>query len=169
MGGGERFATLADLVRRYRQKPAVEQSGAVLRLKQPLKATRISATSIESRVRELSRATDARGKAKQGFWEEFEMLQQQECRLPCPRKEGQRLENKPKNHYKNILPFDTTRVTLRDVDDSVPGANYINANYIRSNPEEKSGHGPGKVYIATQGCLQTTVDAFWAMVHQENT
>lgn len=32
------------------------------------------------------------------------MLQQQECRLLYPRKEGQRLENKPKNRYKNILP-----------------------------------------------------------------
>ncbi|XP_065792959.1 tyrosine-protein phosphatase non-receptor type 11-like isoform X4 [Muntiacus reevesi] len=69
------------------------------------------------------------------------------------------------------LPFsvDTTRVILRDVDDRVPGADYINANYIRSDPEEKPGHGLGKVYIATQGCLPTTVAAFWAMVHQENT
>ncbi|XP_052509833.1 tyrosine-protein phosphatase non-receptor type 11-like isoform X4 [Budorcas taxicolor] len=136
---------------------------------QPLKATRISAASIESRVQELSEATDASEKAKQGFWEEFEMLQQQECRLLYPRKEGQRPENKPKNRYKNILPFDTTRVILHDVDDRVPGADYINANYIRSDPEEKPGHGLGKVYIATQGCLPTTVAAFWAMVHQEST
>ncbi|XP_070241104.1 tyrosine-protein phosphatase non-receptor type 11 isoform X9 [Bos mutus] len=98
-----------------------------------------------------------------------QMLQQQECRLLYPRKEGQRPENKPKNRYKNILPFDTTRVILHDVDDRVPGADYINANYIRSDPEEKPGHGLGKVYIATQGCLPTTVAAFWAMVHQENT
>ena len=40
---------------------------------QPLKATRISAASIESRVQELSEATDASEKAKQGFWEEFEV------------------------------------------------------------------------------------------------
>lgn len=93
-----------------------------------------------------------------------QMLQQQECRLLYPRKEGQRPENKPKNRYKNILPcegagrwggaashvgespprnpletpvwhllfpVDTTRVVLRGVDDSVPGADYINANYIR--------------------------------------
>ncbi|XP_032159664.1 uncharacterized protein LOC116568258 [Mustela erminea] len=66
------------------------------------------------------------------------------------------------------FPVDTTCVTLRDVDDTVPGADYINANSVRSDPE-KTGHGPGKVYIATQGCLQSTVAAFWAMVHQENT
>nr|XP_035966049.1 tyrosine-protein phosphatase non-receptor type 11-like isoform X1 [Halichoerus grypus] len=169
VGGGEQFDTLTDLVEHYKKNPMVEKSGTVVHLKQPLKATRINAASIESRVQELSRATEASEKAKQGFWEEFEMLQQQECRLLYPRTEGQRLENKPKNRYKNILPFDTTRVTLHDVDDSVPGANYINANYIRSDPEEKPGHGLGKAYIATQGCLQTTVAAFWAMVLQENT
>ncbi|KAM5267015.1 tyrosine-protein phosphatase non-receptor type 11-like isoform 9-T9 [Hipposideros larvatus] len=67
------------------------------------------------------------------------------------------------------FPVDTTRVVLRGVDDSMPGADYINANYIRSDPEDKPGHGLGKVYIATQGCLPTTVSAFWMMVHQENT
>lgn len=41
--------------------------------------------------------------------------------------------------------------------------------FFQSDPEEKPGHGLGKVYIATQGCLPTTVAAFWAMVHQENT
>ncbi|XP_019567730.1 tyrosine-protein phosphatase non-receptor type 11 isoform X2 [Rhinolophus sinicus] len=169
VGGGERFDSLSDLVERYKKNPMVEKSGAVVPLKQPLKATRITAASMESRVRELNRPTDVGEKAKQGFWEEFEMLQQQECRLLYPRKEGQRLENKPKNRYKNILPFDTTRVVLRGVDDNVPGADYINANYIRSDPEEKPGHGLGKVYIATQGCLPTTVSAFWRMVHQENT
>ena len=40
---------------------------------QPLKATRINAASIESRVQELTGATDAGEKAKQGFWEEFEV------------------------------------------------------------------------------------------------
>ncbi|XP_057409868.1 tyrosine-protein phosphatase non-receptor type 11-like isoform X1 [Balaenoptera acutorostrata] len=169
VGGGERFDTLGDLVECYRKNPLVERSGTVVHLQQPLKTTRISATSIESRVRELNEAMDASEKAKQGFWEEFEMLQQQECRLLYPRKEGQRPENKPKNRYRNILPFDTTRVILRDVEDSAPGADYINANYIRSDPEEKPGHGPGKVHIATQGCLPTTVAAFWAMVRQEDT
>ncbi|XP_039732698.1 tyrosine-protein phosphatase non-receptor type 11-like isoform X2 [Pteropus medius] len=169
VGGGERFDSLGDLVERYKKNPMVEKSGAVVPLKQPLKATRVNAASMESRVQELSKAADASGKATQGFWEEFEMLQQQECRLLYPRKEGQRLENKPKNRYKNILPFDTTRVVLHGVDDSVPGADYINANYIRSDLEEKAGHGLGKVYIATQGCLQNTVSAFWMMVLQENT
>lgn len=40
---------------------------------------------------------------------------------------------------------------------------------FQSDLEEKAGHGLGKVYIATQGCLQNTVSAFWMMVLQENT
>uniref|UniRef100_A0A8C4UYX8 protein-tyrosine-phosphatase n=1 Tax=Falco tinnunculus TaxID=100819 RepID=A0A8C4UYX8_FALTI len=135
---------------------------------QPFNATRINAANIENRVKELNKMADHSEKAKQGFWEEFEMLQQQECKLLYPRKEGQRPENKAKNRYKNILPFDTTRVALRDVDESVPGSDYINANYIKSIPEDGRNSEHCKIYIATQGCLQTTVNDFWAMVYQEN-
>ncbi|NWU91469.1 PTN11 phosphatase, partial [Upupa epops] len=168
VGGGERFDTLTDLVEHYKKNPMVEKSGAVVHLKQPFNATRINAANIDSRVRELNKTADQSEKAKQGFWEEFEMLQQQECKLLYPRKEGQRPENKAKNRYKNILPFDTTRVALRDVDGSVPGSDYINANYIKSIPEDGRSSEQGKVYIATQGCLQSTASAFWAMVYQEN-
>jgi protein tyrosine phosphatase len=45
-------------------------------------------------------------------------LQQQECKHLFSRKEGQKPENKAKNRYKNILPFDDTRVILRYVTDS---------------------------------------------------
>lgn len=39
-----------------------------------------------------------------GFWEEFESLQQQECRHNFARNAGQKIENRNKNRYKNILP-----------------------------------------------------------------
>ncbi|XP_018082642.2 tyrosine-protein phosphatase non-receptor type 11, partial [Xenopus laevis] len=167
VGGGERFDT--DLLEHYKKNPMVEKSGAVVHLKQPFNATRINAANIETRVRELNKTADNTEKAKQGFWEEFEMLQQQECKLLYPRKEGQRPENKSKNRYKNILPFDTTRVTLRDTDESIAGSDYINANYIKNNLDDVRGWQHCKVYIATQGCLQNTVCDFWAMVYQENT
>ncbi|XP_053546440.1 LOW QUALITY PROTEIN: tyrosine-protein phosphatase non-receptor type 11-like [Bombina bombina] len=169
VGGGERFDTLSDLLEHYKKNPMVEKSGAVVHLKQPFNATRINAANIETRVRELNKMADNTEKAKQGFWEEFEMLQQQECKLLYPRKEGQRPENKSKNRYKNILPFDTTRVALLHADESVPGSDYINANYIKSSFDDSRGSQPCKVYIATQGCLQNTVCDFWAMVYQENT
>ncbi|XP_029434148.1 LOW QUALITY PROTEIN: tyrosine-protein phosphatase non-receptor type 11-like [Rhinatrema bivittatum] len=169
VGGGERFDTLTDLVEHYKKNPMVEKSGAVVHLKQPFNATRINAANIENRVKELNKTADNTEKAKQGFWEEFEMLQQQECKLLYPRREGQRLENKAKNRYKNILPFDTTRVILRGGDKGVPGSDYINANYIKSSVEDGAGSESCKVYIATQGCLQNTVRDFWAMVYQEKT
>ncbi|KAG7226864.1 hypothetical protein INR49_022159 [Caranx melampygus] len=97
------------------------------------------------------------------------VLQQQECKLLYPRKEGQKPENKSKNRYKNILPFDTTRVEIREADPDVAGSDYINANYIRSMHEEGRYMEEGKVFIATQGCLQNTVIDFWKMVYQENT
>ncbi|KAG7276337.1 hypothetical protein CRUP_032392 [Coryphaenoides rupestris] len=169
VGGGERFDTLADLVDHYKKNPMVEKSGIVVHLKQPFNATRIIAANIENRVRELNKVADNSEKPKQGFWEEFEVLQQQECKLLYPRKEGQRMENKSKNRYKNILPFDTTRVVLREADPDVAGSDYINANYIRSFREEGQSGDEGKVFIATQGCLQNTVADFWKMVYQENT
>uniref|UniRef100_A0A665W154 protein-tyrosine-phosphatase n=1 Tax=Echeneis naucrates TaxID=173247 RepID=A0A665W154_ECHNA len=166
VGGGERFDTLADLVEHYKKNPMVEKSGIVVHLKQPFNATRINAANIENRVRELNKVADNSEKPKQGFWEEFEVLQQQECKLLYPRKEGQKLENKSKNRYKNILPFDTTRVEIRETDPDVPGADYINANYIRVKGRHME---EGKVFIATQGCLQNTVIDFWKMVYQEST
>ena len=58
---------------------------------------------------------------------------------------------------------------LKDIDPAMPGSEYINANYIK--PEEDPHlHEPlGKVYIATQGCLPSTMNDFWDMVWQENT
>ena len=49
---------------------------------------------------------------------------------------------------RDVTPtVDHTRVMLRDVDQEVVGADYVNANYI-------SGEVPGseKCYIATQVC-----------------
>uniref|UniRef100_A0A8C7WBP8 protein-tyrosine-phosphatase n=1 Tax=Oncorhynchus mykiss TaxID=8022 RepID=A0A8C7WBP8_ONCMY len=132
VGGGEKFDSLTDLVEHYKKNPMVETLGTVLQLKQPLNTTRINAAEIESRVRELSKLAEATDKVKQGFWEEFETLQQQECKLLYSRKEGQRAENKNKNRYKNILPFDHTRVVLNDGDGSEAGSDYINANLIMS-------------------------------------
>lgn len=40
---------------------------------QPFNATRINAANIENRVRELNKMADHSEKAKQGFWEEFEV------------------------------------------------------------------------------------------------
>ncbi|XP_023290602.1 tyrosine-protein phosphatase corkscrew isoform X2 [Orussus abietinus] len=197
VGGGEKFDSLSDLIEHYKRNPMVETSGSVVHLRQPFNATRINASGIESRVRQLHKengcsngwlcwngatgsneAGAGRGKGKAGFWEEFESLQQLECRHLFSRKEGLRPENRAKNRYKNILPFDHTRVRLKDVDASIPGSDYINANYIRNEEGDGSSSGISgavdggafnKCYIATQGCLPNTIQDYWHMVYQENT
>ncbi|XP_073252886.1 tyrosine-protein phosphatase non-receptor type 11-like isoform X2 [Porites lutea] len=163
VGGGEKFNDLTDLVEHYRTNPMVEKSGTVVQLKTPFNATRINAAAIEDRVKVLQKQNqNVSGKA--GFYEEFEVLQKQECKHLYSRKEGERPENKPKNRYKNILPFDHSRVVLRGGDPNVVGSDYINANFVGPSDCDESS----KRYIAAQGCLPTTVEDFWKMAFQEN-
>lgn len=53
VGGGERFDSLSELIEHYKKNPMVETTGTVVHLKQPYNATRIHASGIESRVKEL--------------------------------------------------------------------------------------------------------------------
>ncbi|XP_063635716.1 tyrosine-protein phosphatase non-receptor type 11 [Cydia splendana] len=261
VGGGQQFPDLVSLVEHYRSFPMVETTGEVLRLMQPFNATRIQVRHFQTRVKQLQKENEGPIESmayKQGFWEEFETLQMMENLQLFDRMEGSKPENIRKNRYKNIIPFDHTRVVLRDIPaDALPGADYINANYIRcdstepgadhdcngsnengcpqlrsgtptkskdkSSPnhtpitEEKSlgskeslkSYGNGthkslppyepsvlpsnpnyvnttipkaaveaengvaehvyhKTYIATQGCLPTTIYQFWSMIWQED-
>uniref|UniRef100_A0A674ISF3 Tyrosine-protein phosphatase non-receptor type 13 n=1 Tax=Terrapene triunguis TaxID=2587831 RepID=A0A674ISF3_9SAUR len=69
---------------------------------------------------------------------------------------GQTKENRRKNRYKNILPYDTTRVPLGTE------AGYINASFIRMPVGNEEF-----VYIACQGPLPTTVADFWQMTWEQ--
>ncbi|KAI1885787.1 hypothetical protein AGOR_G00207390 [Albula goreensis] len=170
VGGSEMFDTLPDLVEHFKRKGIEELSGTWVYLKQPYYSTRVNAADIDNRVRVLDQTADgeveggSEKKSKAGFWEEFDYLQKQEAKVKKSREEGMRPENKSKNRYKNILPFDETRVVLESGDPSVIGSDYINANYVKNKLREP---GDQKVYIATQGCLLTTVNDFWQMVWQE--
>ncbi|XP_054638455.1 tyrosine-protein phosphatase non-receptor type 6 [Dunckerocampus dactyliophorus] len=171
VGGSDLFDTLSDLVEFYKRKGIEEISGNWVHLKQPYYSTRVNAADIDSRVKQLDQTTQLQqdtegGKSKAGFWEEFDALQKLEAKVKKSREEGQRPENKTKNRYKNILPFNDTRVTLQDADPNSVGSDYINANFVRNTLMESENP---KVYIATQGCLATTVNNFWQMVWQENT
>ncbi|XP_026568999.1 tyrosine-protein phosphatase non-receptor type 6 isoform X1 [Pseudonaja textilis] len=166
IGGAARFHSLTDLVEHFKKTGIEEASGFYVYLRQPFNATRVNAADIENRVEMLKRRSQTEEANKGGFWEEFDSLQKQETKNLYDRHEGQRPENKSKNRYKNILPFDHSRVILQDRDVNVPGSDYINANYIKNelfSPEECS-----KTYIASQGCLDATVNDFWQMIWQEN-
>uniref|UniRef100_A0A672GIU0 protein-tyrosine-phosphatase n=1 Tax=Salarias fasciatus TaxID=181472 RepID=A0A672GIU0_SALFA len=171
VGGSEAFDTLTDLVDYYKRKGIEEISGNWVHLKQPYYSTRVNAADIESRVKQLDQTSEkpkeGEGeKSKAGFWEEFDALQKLEAKVKKSREEGQRPENKSKNRYKNILPFNDTRVILQSADPNVVGSDYINANYVKVCFLKPLSQ---KVYIATQGCLATTVNDFWQMVWQERT
>ncbi|XP_013140652.1 PREDICTED: tyrosine-protein phosphatase corkscrew-like [Papilio polytes] len=249
VGGGEQFDDLVSLIEHYRNYPMVETTGEVLRLIQPFNATRIQVRHLHTRVKQLQKENEGPIESmayKQGFWEEFETLQMMENLQLFDRMEGSKPENIRKNRYKNIIPFDHTRVILRDIPpDASPGADYINANYIRCESTDSDSNGSfetyssrdassrhkdksspihasviitsekpkeiikqengirkiipsfvlrpnpnyvnttipktgiatkngvvelvyNKLYIATQGCLTTTVYQFWSMIWQED-
>uniref|UniRef100_A0A8C2CVW0 protein-tyrosine-phosphatase n=1 Tax=Cyprinus carpio TaxID=7962 RepID=A0A8C2CVW0_CYPCA len=168
VGGKEVFDSLADLLEHFKRTGIEELSGTMVYLKQPYYSTRLNAADIESRVKQLDQTSDnmdgADKKIKAGFWEEFDALQKLETKVTKTRDEGMRPENKSKNRYKNILPFDDTRVILHNADPNVVGSDYINANYVTNKLMDINYQ---KVYIACQGCLATTVNDFWKMVWQE--
>ncbi|KAK3605814.1 hypothetical protein CHS0354_002431 [Potamilus streckersoni] len=87
------------------------------------------------------------------------MKQRDENILPAT--EGRKPYNMKKNRYKDILPFDSTRVPLKEIPDE-PGSDYINANFIQGVDFAS------QYYIASQGPLPNTVDDFWRMLWENN-
>ncbi|XP_018414658.1 PREDICTED: tyrosine-protein phosphatase non-receptor type 18 [Nanorana parkeri] len=67
-------------------------------------------------------------------------------------------ENLKKNRYKDILPYDQTRVPITFLAEEV-GSDYINASFIQGVDNQPR-------YIATQGPLSHTVGDFWRMIWQ---
>ncbi|XP_063757417.1 receptor-type tyrosine-protein phosphatase eta isoform X5 [Eleginops maclovinus] len=93
-----------------------------------------------------------------GFAEEFEDLKM--VGTAQQKSNAERLENKPKNRYANVLPYDSSRVKLSIIHGS-PYDDYINANYM-------PGYNSRKEFIAAQGPLPGTVNDFWRMIWEKN-
>lgn len=64
-----------------------------------------------------------------------QVLQQQECKLLYPRKEGQKPENKSKNRYKNILPCKSCSNLPFPVSLSSCGKNDTNRQQTTQRPQ----------------------------------
>ncbi|XP_067913620.1 tyrosine-protein phosphatase non-receptor type 22-like isoform X2 [Heterodontus francisci] len=77
-----------------------------------------------------------------------------------PTGHAEKQENVKKNRYKDILPFDHSRVQLSMII-SDSDSDYINASFI------KGVYGP-RAYVATQGPLPHTVTDFWRMLWEYN-
>ncbi|XP_055971600.1 tyrosine-protein phosphatase non-receptor type 18 [Sorex fumeus] len=76
--------------------------------------------------------------------------------LACSTEAGSRPENVNKNRYKDVLPYDQTRVILSLLQEEGLG-DYINGNFIR-------GTDGSQTYIATQGPLPHTLLDFWRLI-----
>ncbi|XP_044080529.1 tyrosine-protein phosphatase non-receptor type 13 isoform X10 [Neovison vison] len=125
-----------------------EELGA-LPIVKVLPSGKYTGTKLKSVIRTL------RGLLDQGIpSKELENLQELKPLDQCLI--GQTKENRRKNRYKNILPYDATRVPLGDE------GGYINASFIKI-PVGKEEF----VYIACQGPLPTTVGDFWQMIWEQ--
>ncbi|XP_063670911.1 tyrosine-protein phosphatase non-receptor type 22 isoform X5 [Pan troglodytes] len=97
---------------------------------------------------------------KEEFANEFLKLKRQSTKYKAdktyPTTVAEKPKNIKKNRYKDILPYDYSRVELSLIT-SDEDSSYINANFI------KGVYGP-KAYIATQGPLSTTLLDFWRMI-----
>ncbi|XP_076022944.1 tyrosine-protein phosphatase non-receptor type 1 [Genypterus blacodes] len=91
-----------------------------------------------------------------GSWgDTYQEIRQQSCELPC--KFAKLPENKTRNRYRDVSPFDHSRICLQ------LGTNdYINASLITVEEAQRN-------YILTQGPLPSTCGHFWEMVWEQRT
>ncbi|XP_041954469.1 tyrosine-protein phosphatase non-receptor type 1 [Alosa sapidissima] len=83
----------------------------------------------------------------------YQEIRQQSSELPC--RVAKLQENKNRNRYRDVSPFDHSRIRLQQ------GSNdYINASLIAMEEAQRS-------YILTQGPLPNTCGHFWEMVWEQ--
>ncbi|KAG8453294.1 hypothetical protein GDO86_000073 [Hymenochirus boettgeri] len=93
------------------------------------------------------------------FREEFNALPA--CPIQASSEAASKEENKEKNRYVNILPYDHSRLHLSPIE-GVPDSDYINASFINGYQEKNK-------FIAAQGPKEETVNDFWRMIWEQNT
>ncbi|XP_042607383.1 tyrosine-protein phosphatase non-receptor type 22-like [Cyprinus carpio] len=102
--------------------------------------------------------------AENGFAGEFLKLKRQSTKYRTektyPTTAADKQDNAKKNRYKDIVPFDHSRVKLSLIT-SKHDTDYINASFIK-------GVLGSRAYIATQGPLPNTVLDFWRMLWEYN-
>ncbi|XP_076834990.1 protein tyrosine phosphatase receptor type Eb isoform X1 [Brachyhypopomus gauderio] len=131
-----------------------QEQTVVLLPRSPSPSKRSFPILLESLEEEFRLRTADDGKL---FREEFNSL-------PCgfgrgTFEEASREENKDKNRYPNILPYDHSRVLLSHIDGHIC-SDYINASYI-------DGYREKNKFIAAQGPKPETVADFWRMVWEQ--
>ncbi|XP_078329579.1 receptor-type tyrosine-protein phosphatase epsilon-like [Crassostrea virginica] len=108
----------------------------------------IPVKNIKAQIANMSAKENA------GFKIEYNEIPRGELH-PCL--EAKKPENKVKNRYTTIYPYDHSRVVLSSMNDN---GGFINASYI----EDTKGQ---ITYIATQGPKPKTIADFWTLISQE--
>lgn len=157
----ERFKSLDELIHFYmKNNLLIGLNQVALRLAQPYTANWFYARDIHQRCEYLSKSSPTVNGPKTGFRLEFELLNQQSESQSSAfhKRNGEKPENRNRNRFRNILPYDETRLVLKNY----PPTDYMNANRIRTPFDNVR-----REYIATQGPLPATVNDFWHMIQQE--
>ncbi|WWD17075.1 hypothetical protein CI109_101512 [Kwoniella shandongensis] len=102
------------------------------------------------------RQSDADEVKRLGDWN-GERARDQEDYFPFSITAG--VERGTKNRYKNIWPYDFSRVRLESPPDQ--DSDYINASFVQPR-------GTARRYIATQGPLDATYRDFWTLVWEQD-
>ncbi|XP_053836740.1 receptor-type tyrosine-protein phosphatase eta, partial [Vidua macroura] len=92
-----------------------------------------------------------------GFAEEYEELKS--AGIHQPKFAAELPENRGKNRYNNVLPYDISRVKLSNQTSGT--GDYINANYM-------PGYNSKTAFIAAQGPLPNTIEDFWQMIWEKS-
>lgn len=91
---------------------------------------------------------------RQGSWSAvYQDIRHEASDFPC--KMARLPENKSRNRYRDVSPFDHSRIKLRQGEND-----YINASLIKMEEAQRS-------YILTQGPLPNTCGHFWEMVWEQ--
>lgn len=85
----------------------------------------------------------------------YQEIRQQSSELPC--RIAKLPENRSRNRYRDVSPFDHSRIPLQ-----LGSNDYINASLISMEEAQRS-------YILTQGPLPNTCGHFWEMVWEQGT
>ncbi|KAF1643194.1 Receptor-type tyrosine-protein phosphatase eta, partial [Eudyptes chrysocome] len=117
----------------------------------PIKSKMIKVENFESYFKKQQADSNC------GFAEEYEELKP--AGVHQPKFAAELAENRGKNRYNNVLPYDISRVKLSDQSSATD--DYINASYM-------PGYNSKKAFIAAQGPLPDTVEDFWRMIWEKN-
>ncbi|KAL6101807.1 uncharacterized protein ACO6RY_16971 [Pungitius sinensis] len=123
-----------------------EEELSTLAFISPAKTSQYSGSRVKALIRILQHQLD-----QQELVKEFTALEHLKPTDNCL--VGKAPENRDKNRYRDILPYDKTRVAIGDNQD------YINGSYIHMHVGDEKF-----LYISCQGPLPSTGPAFWQMI-----